>query len=341
MKKNVRRALGASLIAAAVVGVSGACSVTPEPDVMVLRYTGGSRDGSHFKSCLDGGKRGDGVVNDTDITLMTSERTWNITRKGQGGDSEDGIVVNTKKDASGNSGARVRVFLKVDFFLNTTCTQNKDGSWDKNSPVVKWWETVGRRYEADVDSGQTPAEQSKDTGWVNSLKANLVPVEQRAVQDSARQYTSDDLDTGANGSWEAMEKLVSDTLSKDLNANGGFYCGPGYDRTDPSKGCPPLRVNVTDIELADGNVAQQRADLTAAEIEAKARVTRANAALAEAKILAQINNNPNYVRIKELETQVQLAQIQLQIAQACAGGNGNCTIVQGGNGGVNVNAGQR
>lgn len=325
-KRNLRRAGVAGLIVSGVV-LTG-CTVTPEPDVMILRYTGGSQQGTKFKGCVDGGTKADGVVNDNDYTLMTSERTWNIAPDSD--DQKDPIVVNTKPDAKGNAGASVKVWLKTDFFLNTSCEGKA------NSPVVKWWETVGRRYEADVNPEQSPSEQSKDAGWVNSLKANLVPVISRAVQDSGRQYTADELDNGLNDSWAAMEKVVETQIQTGLNANGSFYCGPGYDRKNPTN-CPPPRVTVTNISLADDGVAQQRANLTAAEIEARTKLTRANAALAEAKILEQIAQNPNYVRLKELENQVELAKIQLQIAQACSGGNGNCTIVQGA-AGVNVNA---
>lgn len=325
-KRNLRRAGIATLLMAGITLT--ACSVTPEPDIMVLHYTGGSMEGSKFKDCTDPGTRGEGSVNDNEYYLMTSERTWNIAP--DSADQKEPITVNTKPDAKGNAGAAVKVWLKTDFFLNTSCEGGKD------SPVVKWWETVGRRYEADVNPDETPAEQSKDEGWVNSLKANLVPVISRAVQDSGRQYTADELDNGLNNSWAAMEAEVEKQIQTGLNANGSFYCGPGYDRKNATN-CPPPRVTVTNITLADEKVAQQRADLTAAEIEARAKLTRANAALAEAKVLEQISQNPNYVRIKELENQVELAKIQLEIARACAGGNGHCTIVQGASG-VNVNA---
>lgn len=327
MNKRIRRALCASFIAAGVVGLS-ACSVTPEPDVMILRYTGGSHDGSHFKGCVDGGTRADGVVNDTDITLMTSERTWNIT-KDDSGDSKDPIEAATKPDAKGNPGPKVKVWLKADFFLNTTCIKNKDGSFDKNSPVVQWWETVGRRYEADVDPGKSPAEQSRDTGWVNSLKANLVPSELRAIQDSARLYTADELQSGANGSWANMETEIESRLSKDLNANGSFYCGPGYVRTEPSKGCPPIRVTITDVDYSDPGVAAAREAVYQAELEAKKRVIEAQAQVDQSRILSNAAKDPNYMRLKEMENE--LAKVQ-----ACSQ-NPNCTIIVGGSN-VNVNS---
>lgn len=327
LKKNIRRALSVSLLAAGVVGLS-ACTITPEPDVMVLRYTGGSFDGSHFKECFDGGTTGDGTVNDTDITLMTSERTWNIT-KDNSGDSRDPIEAATKPDAKGNPGPKVKVWLKADFFLNTTCSKNSKGEWDKNSPVVKWWETVGRRYEADVDPDATPGEQSKDPGWVNSLKANLVPSELRAIQDSARLYTADELNTGANNSWANMESEIEKRLSTDLNANGSFYCGPGYDRTDTSKGCPPIRVTITDVDYSDAGVAAAREAVYQAELEAKKRLIDAQAQVDQSNILSKAAKDPNYMRLKELENQ--LAQVQ-----ACAQ-NPNCTIIVGGSN-VNVNS---
>lgn len=326
-KRNFRRAGIATLLMAGITLT--ACSVTPEPDVMVLRYTGGSHDGSTFNGCVDGGTRADGVVNDNDYTLMTSERTWAIT-KDDSGDSKEPIEAATKPDAKGNPGPKVKVWLKADFFLNTGCKQNKDGEWDKNSPVVKWWETSGRRYEADVNPGETPAQQSKDEGWVNLLKAKFVPSELRAIQDSARLYTADDLNTGTNGSWANMETEIEKRLSEDLNSNGGFYCGPGYDRKNPDS-CPPIRVTITDVDYSDGSVAAAREAVYAAELEAKKKVIEAQAQVDQSNILSKAARDPNYMRLKELE--MQLAQVQ-----ACAS-NPNCTIFLGtGPSGVNVNA---
>lgn len=324
-KRNLRRAGIASLLMAGITLT--ACTVTPEPDVMVLQYTGGSMEGSKFKSCVDPASTGGGSVNDSDIYLMTSERTWAIT-KDDSGDSKDPIEAATKPDAKGNPGPKVKVWLKADFFLNTTCKKDKDGNWDKDSPVVKWWETVGRRYEADVDPGQSPSEQSDDTGWVNSLKAKFVPSESRAIQDAARLYTADDLNTGTNGSWANMEKEIESRLSADLNTNGSFYCGPGYDRDKDV--CPAIRVTITDVDYSDPGVASAREAVYAAELEAKKKVIEAQAQVDQSRILANAAKDPNYMRLKELE-------IQLASVKACAE-NPNCTIVYGTGANVNVNA---
>lgn len=287
-------------------------------------------EGSHFKGCIDGGSKGGGTVNDTDITLMTSERTWNIAK--DGGDASDGIEVATKPDAKGNPGPKVKVWLKADFFLNTVCDTNGDGKGDKDSPVVKWWETVGRRYGADVDPGKSPEEQSKDEGWVSSLKNNLVPSERRAIQDSSRLYTADELDAGANNSWANMESEIEKRLSTDLNANGSFYCGPGYDRTK-SNNCPQIRVTVTDIDYADQGVANARAAVYAAELQAKEKLIKAQAQVDEAAILSRASRDPNYMELKRLEN-------ELAKAQACAA-NPNCTLIIGaGNTNVTVPAGK-
>lgn len=326
-KHNLRRAGIASLLAVGIVGTSAACTVTPEPDIMVLHYTGGSFEGSEFKDCTDPGTTGDGSVNDNEIYLMTSERTWNIT-KDDSGDSKEPIEAATKPDDKGNPGPKVKVWLKADFFLNTACDSNGDGKPDKDSPVVKWWEQVGRRYEADVDPSQTPGDQSRDAGWVNSLKAKFVPSELRAIQDSARLYTADDLNTGANGSWAAMEKEIEKRLTEDLNANGAFYCGPGYDRKNPSN-CPPIRVTITDVDYFDENVAKAREAVYAAELEAKKKVIEAQAQVDQSRILSQAAKDPNYMRLKELE-------MELAAVQACAA-NPNCTIIYGAGTGVNVN----
>ena len=329
MNTSLRR-VGLVALAGCAVGLS-ACTATAEPDNMILQYTGGSMEGSKFKDCVDPGTVGDGSVNDTDIFLMTSERTWNIAK--EGGDSNTAIEVATKPVSEAQPGAKVKVWLKADFFLNTSC-RNSDGKISADSPVVKWWETIGRRYGADVDGNEPSDVQSKDKGWQETIKNSLVPSEVRAIQDSARLYTADVLDSGANGSWAAMEEEIEKRLSTDLNTNGSFYCGPGYNRSDP-KNCPPIRVTVTDIDYADSNVAARRASVTAAELEAQEKVVRAQAQVAEAKILATVARDPNYMRIKELENALAIANTQLEAAKVCSA-NPNCTVVIGTDANVNV-----
>jgi hypothetical protein len=329
LNKSLRRAV-LGLVTVGIVVTATACGTAVEPDVMAFKYSGGSQEGAKFDKCYTAGQVADPVINDTNIYVLASERTWRIAND-DAADSKEAIEVGTKPDASGNPGAKVKVFLKADFFLNTNC-DDPDGDGPlkaANSPLIQWWETVGRRYGADVDPEAEPADQSKDEGWANSLKATLVPVEQRALQDSGRNYSADDLDSGANGSWAAMETNIEDQLTKELNKNGNFYCGPGFDRGNPSN-CPPIRVTITDVFLSNPEVAAAREAVAAAELKAKANKIAAESKLAEARILADA------AKINTAFVQLEIEKIKLQQVEACAK-NEHCTVILGGGAGTGVN----
>lgn len=308
---------------ALIVGVAG-CTTVAEPDNLVLQYSGGSLEGSKFQACIDPASTGNGVVNDTNYYFPTSQRTWNIAA--QGGDSSEWIRSSSKPGDNNQPGPEVGVYVKADFFLNTNC---KDG---KNSEIVKWWETIGRRYGADIDPAASAEEQSNDAGWRKMLENTLVPVMNSAVRRATKNFTADELDSDLNGSWAALKKSIEDGFSTELNKQGKFFCGVGYDRTNKDS-CPPITVMITDVNFADSGIAAARANVFKAEQEAKAKLIAAQAQVDEAKILSQASRDPNYMRIKELENQ--LAQ-----AQACAA-NPNCTLILGGNANVNVGAGSK
>lgn len=332
-KKFVR---SVSLVAVAI-GLSAslaACGDAVEPDVMALKYTGGSTEGAKFDKCVMPTEIADATFNDTHQYVMVSERTWNISNSDIA-DSKTPIEAATKPEpprAPGEAsrpGAKVHVWLKADFFLNTNCSDpDGDGPLEaKDSPVVKWWELLGRRYGADVDPGVDPAEQSKDEGWRNMLINNLVPSEQRAIQDSARAFTADELDTGANDSWAKIETEIETRLSKDLNANGSFFCGPGFDRNNPTV-CPPIRVTITDIGYADKAVSDARAKLTAAELEAERARVEAESKVKVANTLAGAARNPAYLEFEKLQTAMDIELQRTRQVELCAA-NPNCTIILG------------
>lgn len=330
MNKSLRRAVF-GIVAVGAVVTATACGTAVEPDVMAFKYSGGSHEGAKFDKCYTPGQVADAVVNDTNIFVLASNRVWRIAPD-DGADSKEPIEIGTKVDANGNPGAKVKVFLKADFFLNTNC-DDPDGEKGPlkavNSPLIQWWETIGRRYGADVNPDDAPEVQSKDEGWRNSLNATLVPVEQRALQDSGRTYSADDLDSGANGSWAAMESGVEKQLSEQLNKEGNFYCGPGFNRANPSV-CPAIRVTITDVFLSNPEVAKARENVAAAELQAKATKIAAESKLAEARILGDA------AKVNASFVELEIEKIRLQQVQACAS-NPNCTVILGGGSGTGVN----
>jgi hypothetical protein len=211
----------------------------------------------------------------------------------------------------------VVVYATAEFYLNTNCEGGKD------SPVVEFWERTGRRYQVSDGDGAF-----NDAGWKTMLLNTLVPAEEKAIREAARNYSADALDANADGVWKQMEEALGATFLAELKAKtgGDYFCGPTYNRA--SKDCPPIRISITDINFADPGIAEARAKVFKAEQDAKARLIAAQAQVDEANKLAQATKNPDYLRLKALET-------WLAGVQACAA-NPNCTTFVGEPAGVAV-----
>lgn len=320
------RGMVAAVIAGAVVVGGAGCSTIAEPDNMILQYSGGSVDGSHFVRCIEPSKRGPGVVNDTNFALPTSERRWAI-RPDDKGDTKTPIEAGSKPDANGNQGPKVNIYATTRFFLNTNCDGGKD------AVVVRWWETLGRRYGADVNPEESSDEQAHDDGFVKMLYASIIPIIERAVRDSTPSFTADQLDNNLNGAYETLEAEIEKRLAAEIKASGNFFCGPGYNRADP-KSCPPLDVDVTDGAYQDESVAAARAGVFAATQRAKAAEIDTASKLATAKALKEAGSEG--LEVQRLQNQLAIEQEHTKQAQACAA-NPNCTVIVG-NAGVNVAA---
>jgi hypothetical protein len=327
VNRNITRALAVATVGALLAAGAAACSTIAEPDMLVVQYTGGSVEGSKFKECIAPSTKGDGVINDTNYYLPTSERVWAIRSDGAG-DTNVPIEGGTKQDAKGNQGPKVNVYATIRFYLNTNCD---DGA---NSPVVKWWESVGRRKGADVDPEQSPEEQQKDQGWKDMLYATVVPKMETAIRNSTPGFTADEVDNNLNGAYDKLSKAISAELAKEYGKPGAWFCGLTYNRADV-KSCPPLDVVVTDGNYADPAVAKARSDVFAAEQRARAREIEVKSQVASANALKAAGQQG--IEIQRLQNQLAIAQEQTKQAQACAS-NPNCTVVVGGGNGVIVGA---
>lgn len=336
---NARR-VGAALAAVAVVGVLGACSSRAEPDEIGLYYTKGSVEGTKFQECVEPSTKGPGTVNDEIYWLPTSLRTWNI--QPEGGDTATPITAGSKPDANGQAGPQVHVWATTEFYLNSDCT-DADGRETTQSPVVLFWEKTGRRYSVTAAQG--------DEGWKNMLLNTLVPVLERTMQSVTRNFTADELDANIADTWVKAEALMREEFTAQLRSKvgGDYFCGPEYQRdrevtwtqktvknennafvfgADESKSgtCPPVKVTISNVDYADKGLQDARAATRKAAEDAKKRLIEAQAKVDEARILSKAANDPNYMRLKELET-------QLQMAQACAA-NPNCTLIIGADGAI-------
>ena len=341
-RKTVAGALVAGLLA--TLALTG-CSTRASFDEIVLYYAAGAGDDRKFVECIEPGTSGKYPIDDETYHLPTSLQRWYIAA--DGGDTDQPIKTSSKPTKDGAAGLEMSIFAKVEFFLNTDCAKGKD------SPIVQFWERIGRHYKVSTDGAFS------EGGWTNMLKKTLVPTEQSALRKFAKTYTSDELDYDLNGTYDKIEAAAGPELMRMLNDSMGgsdYFCGPAYVRGAKVKWterqldatgkpvdveregtCPPLKVEIVDINPADAEVAKQRNALFAAKQKAEADVVAAEAKAREAKLLGEANKVPGYLELEK-------AKLQLQMVQACAASNnpGGCINVIGGQAGqINVNPGQK
>lgn len=343
--RALTRGLTAATVATMVLLSAGACSTRAGYDEVVLYYGAGAGDNRQFQECINPGKSGSYPVDDEVYSIPTSLRTWNIRR--EGGDTDKPIESGTKPGPDGQPGPKVVTFAAADFFINTDCKAGK------NSPVVKFWESLGRRYGISKD-GEDGFDQK---AFVKLLLNTIVPAQEKSLAEGTRFYSADELDSNNAGQRAELERRMAPLFAAELRAKlgGDFFCGIGYNRgadvewtewvadgvddkgqakvrEEKRKGtCPPVRISITDIDYADKGIADARANVYKAEQEAKAKVIAAQAELEQSRILGQAASNEAYLRYKQI-------QAQAAAAEACKA-NPNCTVIIDGtgNGGVNVN----
>lgn len=319
--RRVRAALSLVVIGALLGDTQAGCSSRPPSDEIYLYYYAGTGENKEFGECVEPGTEGKYPIDDEIYTLPTSARTWNVVADGSG-DSKDPFVVGSAPgEKSSQAGPQMVIWATVDFYLNTYC-----GNDDPKSPIVQFWQRTGSRYHVARD-GEGNFDENE---WKKMLQQTLVPVELGVLQSEARKYVADDLDTNANGTWEKMEAAIGAAFNAGIRnkVNGDYFCGTTFDRTKPD--CPPVVVDITSIDYADPGIQQARNQVRRAEEEAKARLIAAQAEVNEANIRSKVTRDPNYLRLKELEA-------QLDAAKACAA-NPNCTLIIGVGNGVNINS---
>lgn len=314
MTRTPRR-LGGIAASIALLASAAACSTRPPADEIYLYYMDGPVDTKQFSACVEPNTKGDWQANNQVFALPTSLRTWNI--RPTDGDTNKAIVAGTKPDAKGQAGPQVEVYTTTEFYLNTNCDGGKD------SPVVRFWEKTGRRYNLSSSDGAF-----NEKAWRSMLLNTLVPVLEKTLQGVTRDYTADELDADLNGTWRKAEAAMGAEFAEQLKAKvgGDYFCGPSYDRA--GKQCPPVRVSITDINYADSGLQTARAAVRKAEEEAKRALIEAQSQVAVAAELAKLGDDPNYLRLKQLENELAIARERTRQAELCAK-NPNCTVIVG------------
>lgn len=365
MNKTIRRG-GIFLALAAVVVTLTACSTYAAPDQIILYYKAGTGDQRQFGECIQPGQSGSYPVDDEIYALPTSLRTWNIRPKG--GDTADPIASGTLPETVNGAvqpGPEVVVYATADFYLNSDC---KAGA---KSPIVRFWESTGRRYGISADGTGEDGDGGFSQANFNRMLLNtLVPAEETALRQETRKYDADALDANTNNVWTTMERNLAPTFQQALEdkLGGKYFCGTGfaggakvnwtewqpafknggtsfeepeldangqpvYEEVKKSGACPPVRITITDVNFRDPNIVKSRNKAYAAEQEANAKRAAAQGDADAAAILNGAGNSPGYVRLQEIEA-------QKQAAEACKVSK-NCTVIIGDPGNTSLPVGGR
>lgn len=325
--------IGAACLAVATVATLGACATRAPSDYIVLYYKAGAGDNKKFEECIEPGTDGKYPIDDEIFYLPTSLRTWAVLP--EGGDSNQFFTVASAPDAKTKQpGPQMGVWVTVDFYLNTNCAKGKD------SPIVQFWEKTGRRPWKDGKGIATAGEDGfNEDAWRAMLQAILVPVELGVLNEEARKYQADDLDSGKDGLWTKMEQAIGPAFNASLKTKvgGDYFCGSSYNRSVDT--CPAITVDIVEINFADSGIQTARNNVFKAKQDREAELTRAQTELDKANLLAKANRNPQYLEFAKLEADLERAKLELQAAQACAA-NPNCTVIVGVGGSVGVHAGK-
>lgn len=351
---TTRRLLGLAAIGALALGTQAGCSAErTELNELKLVYWSGVGDDRRFDRCIAPGEAGDWIADNDVFTLPTDKRTWNIANTDDA-DQREPIVSGSlpKQDPEtkqSRPGPTVDVWLTTDFYLNWDCgfdysksLKGQQGSAD--SPVVTFFNRTGRTAQISSNSGDFDVDQ-----WRSMLRTTLAKVELDVVQAETRKYDADQLDANLGDVYAQMEAAMGPAFQRALNAKmgGEYFCGVEYDggktvtwteRTIGADGkpvekqasgkCPPVRIDITNIDLHDKAIQDARTQAYVVEQQSRAALTKAKSD----KAVADLAKDPNVMRLKEMEN-------ERAIAEACANSGGGCTLIQGLNpGAVNVPA---
>lgn len=302
-----RRILRAVMLGAAglaITAVAAGCTITPQPDEIVLHYHGGPLEGNSFdRVVLPGDNAGNWNVADTNVSLPTSLRTWNVAPGSA--DQAEPIVAPSADDVP------VAVWLQVNMLLNTNTDDVPDF---EGGTLREFWEVIGRRYEADTDEG-----------WDAMMRVTVVPALTKAVTDTVRAYEADPLVYNTDGVYVDVQSRIGAAFLAELTrlSGGEFFCGTSFVPTwnGGSGTCPPVELILTNIDFANAAIQDARDGRAVAEEEAAAALIEAEGQTAAQEQLNDALSDPAYLEYL-------IAQLELEQVRACAA-SPNCTVVVG------------
>lgn len=358
--RGLRRVVAVAAVGVLAVAALVGCSAErTESNEIKLVYKSGWGDDRVFDRCIAPTTAGDWTADNDVFVLPTDKRTWNI-QPSDDADQKTPIVSGSlpKTDpVTGETrpGPAVDVWLTTDFYLNWDCGFDfgADGKKSLNgqkgtadSPVVTFFNRTGRTAQISSNTGDFDRDK-----WNSMLSTTLAKAELDVVQAETRKYDADAQDANLGDVYALMEASMGPAFQRTLNAKmgGEYFCGVEYDggrlvewterALDPATGkvvetkktgkCPPVRIDISSIDLHEPEIQKARTDTYVEEQRAKAAQVRAKSD----KAVAELAKDPNVMRLKQMEN-------ERAIAEACARG-ANCTLIQGVDGaGVNVGAGR-
>ncbi|MDQ6649477.1 MAG: SPFH domain-containing protein [Actinomycetota bacterium] len=307
-----RRLLGGaaagSLVLAALIWFGSASIEAVPPDKVLLHYTGGPFQGTHFKEVIPPGT-GTQYYGQLEhlYYLPSTQRTYVISRDKNASDNHEVDFIT----APANDNTPFTLEATVNFKLN-------------QNPVYI------RQFFEQICLHDNCTDLSPGGGWDKMLATYFRPQIIQSVSFEAKKYSRDQLYKDG-GVLNAINSAVAQVLADRINqvVGGPFFCGPDSTPTN----CLPMAVTIQNptppqkvIDAYASNAASQQEVLTSTN-QAASKVA---AAKGDADAQAARAAAPSL-------TQPQIDYIRAQAEQACATNN-NCTlIVDGTGGGTNVN----
>gem|GEM_PF-4470242 len=265
-KKTVGRFAGiAAASVLAVVGLSACSTGEVDASAVGLYYSAGSMEGNSFEKVIEPGTT-DWSVNDYVVQLPTGQRSL-IVRNMDGADVKGYISVPSKDNLL------IDYEISVAFKLNTLTDdmdggKNQDGTTRpdfKGGTLRKFYQEICNQY------GCNMGERSKEGGWLDMLKARMLPQVETALKDEARKYDGDPIvgnqatvvkvdnkDTEI-GTLTYLQQTVATTFQEYLNRQLGakYFCGPDFDRkTQPV--CNPIQFSIISADYNNPEVRKTR-----------------------------------------------------------------------------------
>lgn len=269
-------------------------------DKIAISYGGGLFEGAQFQGVTN--PSSGLVINgmyDKWYEYPVTQRNYILNDAGDGDEVAGGI------SAPDKDGVAEYIELTITFKLNT-------------SKLRDFHEKIGMKYQAYTDKG-----------WKQMLTENFRPSINNAVQQTIRQYTTDEIRVNSNIIPD-LQDAIKNTLKKDVTKQLGaeYFCGPNYKLN--SKECPNFEVSIKSVTPPQ-SILQTYTDQKTSANEVIVAQNKAAAAIEKAK-----GENASKQELTPALTPEYLKYLSIQALSDCAK-NVSCTLIYTGGQDFNVN----